>query len=1412
MDDVCSGGWRQLDFVEPQSRHTGKYKDAWDYNDCQGFWGPVQESRLLLGKIDAEDFRGTPTSVRDAVGIAETRVHFAPYNPYPYPGDPPSPGDCYVTTEYFTSFDTEEFYFYQYYASRPSQAKSQSIHHIGAGRSTFSGGATGHWNVAPQEVPASRNAVCVSCDDVVSLDARFRCLQNERVHANNYREHSDSHVGRNLGYLLEVLEVQGEDLTVEQRTFVRNLVAERTISVANNDSGYYCESEPDFLEMDSRGERCEEAEEIEWRFRFCAQLLAPHVSVDLIADGPSSEFVHCTAMYEDLLDLRDSGTACAVEPYVVEATRILDALYDKVLLDITEQAASLGGPNPGPEQSLKSAALFARALRMVDDYGVALDVISDADDASWKKQELLARFWRTIDDVRELRDPFYALLLTGAAGEGTDRDDFIQQVDFDSISENGDVNAALAQVRQQSSKIDQELLRAVSLDTRGDGTPNLHGDLLLFYLGQVLNPLQTTLRGLSDAHDIGCAFIDCRPQAPVPATYTPVSALWGLVASIDDAADLNARLSTYGNQNGASTISIDGWEAGFHGVPNMTGAIRSALGTHLDAGSSYQLEELLDVDPAGVSSLAKGFVQLLVEAKTRSGTYESVGLFRPSLGASQTTSFEASKRDDIVALVSQVAHDLEAATSSFEARTTQLIHEIMAARTNQAVSVRVRNKITSLADQADQLDRRILSHNLSVSQRPSLHEVVVELRRAADATPATALTTIPDSRYNGVSTIPITAANAAWSPGLPYTDVGLIAAHQAIAVDAGEVLGISATGNYLPNCSLRLSDVLDADGSGAPSAIPDDVSAGPEGYLLSWSGSSWEADSASQTNAFTIAAGVRGEACYNANSLFHIFTVRACAYLSSDVSHRRDSTHSSGTDGRTSASFAVGTRLKNTPFPNMPAGALLAVEMPRGQTHPNYIRDVHVVRSAGILVPSGHDSDVYLVVNDSTQCGTPDTTQELSVTITKLAGASSVVRQILGALAAVGEIFREARGVVIEQGEFLPSQRQQLRGDAYVAAMSGVSSDNGDAIAVSAFPEPLRSAFDHYITHQLLLIEHALRISQLERELQVLDLEMNTLLAEERAIATNQYLGNQLPALSIRALDADYFLRRSNDLGRLIQEFIVPIVETWYPDAKANIKHGIIAPGSSSPGMDALVNIGPATSPLEVAELLYGVAVLAREEIRRADRRDRETAGARGDLIAVTFVKPGFSADTVFKNADSARSAALWEAMLSGSEGVIQLYPEDLYQAGGGTHVLDCSRELPVLRHVAIVLSGQNATDGLGQAPRLRLAGHVGQNQTYVSSAGITEYSLAEAWSPIQIPFSSDRPNGVVAQARAVVWTSGPGSAPYSPPEGVSPFAPMFIDFQHADQVWLSSATEAVVLLEVETIQNSSVLGVATCN
>src|SRR6185436_3957363 len=105
--------------------------------------------------------------------------------------------------------------------------------------------------------------------------------------------------------------------------------------------------------------------------------------------------------------------------------------------------------------------------------------------------------------------------------------------------------------------------------------------------------------------------------------------------------------------------------------------------------------------------------------------------------------------------------------------------------------------------------------------------------------------------------------------------------------------------------------------------------------------------------------------------------------------------NSGGSDHHSSAGFASGLRLEDTPFPDMPVGSLLVVLTDPGT---DTIRDVRVVRSAGTSILIKTAADAHFVVNDKHCTDGNGNGPPLSLSVRSMTSELDAAKAAIGAM------------------------------------------------------------------------------------------------------------------------------------------------------------------------------------------------------------------------------------------------------------------------------------------------------------------------------------------------------------------------------------------------------------------------------
>lgn len=1107
----------------------------------------------------------------------------------------------------------------------------------------------------------------------------------------------------------------------------------------------------------------------EWEFDYCERILNGHVSAELLSSHDGTLVARCHQLYQGLSAQAD----------IQEVTRINHTLLDRLFTRLGDRLAQAS-------RSEERVTVIAEAFASLQAWYDGRTTIASPDAVDDELSGLLTSLLGRVEATRRLRDPLIDALLRGQEGELTEPvEDRVARVDPDRVDPDI-LEAALRDTHALSSEVEQELVRAALADPRRVGGTALARAPLLALIGAVVEPLVERLDAVTSAHDLACILAGCSPTAVgAPPRATKVSRLWLLLAVLDQKVD--AQVAAQAD----TTFALSGWKDTFAVLTSSDDALKRALSEVV--GHDYVAGELVALDRTTMPPSLIRLATSLARAQERERSYRATGQLVPGSGRELLTGVDVLKRDEVVGYLRARRSDLEGRTQRHGDEIVRLVQSLVSERQNEAARLRLEEKRARIVEDAELLESRRRAH-----MQAAVPDTLSELTRAfVDVQGA-----IDGSQYVSIMGHPAVhlSARDAMFDGSAHS-INEITARPPITISRGEVLSLAVEGQWAPTCALLQAELVTADGL---SAVPVQLShayTGPEGYSVVWSNSTYEAASSSVQGTESNTVGVRIETCTGPDFIFT--KTQACAYADASLAQSWSTSDGSGDDRRTSASLVSGLYLPTTPL-FAPTGSLVVVEMPRGVTELRHARDVHVVRGPHTSIPVRADADLYLVVNDRS-CVAADASA-LTIQLRTLASASAVASQLLTRIAQTITAVRAAEPGLVARGEVLSGELAQLRSDALLSA---VSVTTGPSIPVSDYPAPLAALFQAVLDRELLRLERMVRITSIERELYVLGRELAATRQDLAYAGSAQALLHALPSWGVHNLDTEYLRVSVANIGRVIRDFVYPVIDLWYPAVRSQIQR--------DPAITALLDLEPGR-PLHLH--LRDLVTLSRtieDQLAVADITARSSGAARR-LVAVSFRRPdvadgtafaghssfegdGFVGGTVYRTADPTRARTLWEAILRGDVGEVRITPDEIY-AHGGTATLACAQELPVLRHLAFSVirpaNAENANPAILDTLLTRVTGMSRSEQSFASASGPVTYQVTNPrWLPVEAPYVYAAADEAATIVQAALYSAQ--GAPRTSVMGLSPFASFDIDWGSVTPSDLTFASEIVVWMEVES-------------
>lgn len=375
-----------------------------------------------------------------------------------------------------------------------------------------------------------------------------------------------------------------------------------------------------------------------------------------------------------------------------------------------------------------------------------------------------------------------------------------------------------------------------------------------------------------------------------------------------------------------------------------------------------------------------------------------------------------------------------------------------------------------------------------------------------------------------------------------------------------DILTFQVSGEWSPSCAISKSIYHD---------LARSEGIGPEGYSLQISkdaatvasvndyddtsdfSSKSKNHSISDTSSSSVSLGLKVTADLGFKFLGSGSGVQA--YADTKTSQSRDETTTNSTssgsqtssgkrisndilnENRNSARFALGIRLEeHTPFPEMPAGSLLLVELPQHTAHSFINPRVRILHRQTTIVAT-QSSRYFLIVND---CNGLDT-RELSVRILQERPALEVARHLSQKMQSVVKWMDEREAELIKSGEIASSHLNSLKSTARAElALGGFAPEDVPLLT------PL---FENWIDRQIDNMSLKIRILQIQRRIIPLISQIERLQKELEVIGKNQQNNEIVQSWIREEFRLSKIRSKVESVVYVLRNQAIPILRVRYP-------------------------------------------------------------------------------------------------------------------------------------------------------------------------------------------------------------------------------------------------------------------------
>ncbi|SDD90048.1 hypothetical protein SAMN04488504_103167 [Myxococcus virescens] len=1213
---------------------------------------------------------------------------------------------------------------------------------------------------------------CSTCDhlpmqDDSDVNAKYACI---RLRLNRLmRDTKSDRVERNVtaSQLRRLIEMRGDALTAAN-------LADALSLYRNSRFGSNCNND---LMVPEVSPTCDPSIEHDRSFleTVCHPLSLDHVQVAV-----TRQFLdECL----DFIENAPLDPQCGLQPYALPYRDVSISLLKKVF-------AAPHGPSGAPRQQtlVNNLAALERwryhSLRVLH----ASDNYLEAPPQFWEELSvLMSAFWKGAYDSEQQ-------IGTTLSPEALD-----------------DLSAAYM-------KVDREvLLSAFAPESY------VQSALLLPVMSDAFHGMVDRLRVASASHDLACRYLTCASGQ----LSTEVSQLWNLLSLLDDAAALQSAL------NSSNKVRSE-WRAVFQAIVNqhsrLAGAMSDALGQYpLPSGAP-----LRTLSHEQIPQIALGVSQLLREAHARSTSYEAHGLFdslhRNVLSRGMNTS--SLEQETLDGDLNALRNNLSQRVSEYTSTRTALIQDLLANLQTQQAETSGMWRITALHERMKVVSKDLagLRNNVEVAnvRQGDFMSAFDEVVATTDLNQLIHQDTIPP--------IMLSAGNAVYAGGSPdpETRIADIAARTngstpwMKATEAGDFLTVTVTGQWSPTCAIsqgthRLPGSPNTtkpilvtrteQGPNGSQTIP--VLTGPEGFLVNLQNSNFQAvskqtvkeDGTYRTFDKTASTCAGMEASYGSPSIvegawgasFKAY-VKAEGCLNWDWGERSSTTevdnNANGTESRSVAAFTTGLRAANTPFPQLPAGSLLLVEVERptapAQALRRHIRNIHPVQAPHTSIAIDRASDLYLVVNDKTGCG-PTAAGSLTVNISHSRPLAASIQQLGRAMAAVREDLRSKFPDYLRQGRLHPQDLSALRSQAFARLSTECNCNVNDP---SKIPTTFNGLFSAWLEHDLSILQRQVEILAVRREQDMLALELRALRDELASAQAESRWVRMLPLWNLRNLDGAQLDSRTREVVSGLNQYLYPIIHLRYPSVFTALANDSAARAR----LMHLVDMDWMAPALDRAESILDVEFDIRDKFASARAAANHLTPK---VVALSFPRPGVQADTPYRKVSDSRAAQVWDHLLTTGIAPFTVLPEDFYTASGGHAQLFCMEGSPIIRAMGL-FARVHVTDGvvLSSALATRALTQFGSQLAFPTLAGLETYQQSNAeWHFGGLPVTYGTASDALGtfEKHALPERVGNGLSPFTQfdVDGTVLFAPVRLD----EPPLIDMISELVLVFQVEPRQ-----------
>ena len=890
-----------------------------------------------------------------------------------------------------------------------------------------------------------------------------------------------------------------------------------------------------------------------------------------------------------------------------------------------------------------------------------------------------------------------------------------------------------------------------------------------------LSGIMERISALTDLHILAQS-LDAIP----PRRHLEIEQLVDMIAAVGDKSALGRAVG------GADAVRQE-WMAGFRALHQEHRRLEVAVQVATD--SPTYSKSWADARDLRIGSPEQELAGLILTARAWQGSRRSM------------RNLVASALPEIAGGIDDARVDLwltEATT-----KLTSLEHDLMRYREHRQELLRLARQNLHTDQASVQLEARLarLAEELSaVAQKKSdLEEVIADRRddlvsfeetfqRRSGATGQGAMRRL---RRGTEQVISLSAADV--PNGLPGDPLSYAVGHP-MALKKGDWIEIAAHGQWATTHALRMN---------APGLV--DSIAGPGGFDIVVNESLFQSSS-------------RGEQCTNfsnesaSQESYHSAGVEASAgfmawgngvQVRSSIGQRgsrtkvegqsvnRTEQQQGGQETRSGKSFRLPLCLPNTPFPDLPAGSLVMVQVEDGR-----LVDTAVV-SGLYTTRSQVDGEMYFIINDASPRGTSDNGHKVSV---RASVSYSPAETEAAVHAAMGELLQHL-STRLQDGP-VSDPRVETREEVFAWATQSLAERGFEHLDL---PDSWREFFLSWVVRHHAQFERQVALSDLQTSLRLLLIEREGVRREAGMLQDQRRLTRTEATWLSQNFDIEYLKSGVRSVSQFLGKTLVPYTRLTDSSFSTDQCSRDTQLSLASDKMMQLPRAGSSeSSRCDYGTNAEGLIHFGRFIVDRVRTQRAIRPPSHEQVVRVVIPRGRNRSETVPRYAGKViaeeRAARFWQAVDDNEPACVDIRMSDLYTSHPSVQSMLRDRcELPIVRQMGLFFdTGTNlhfeALNASQPTIEMELAPHV----TFALASGSLDYVVrGETWRYYALPVLTGPKERVLAEFRN--WQSNSGQ-PHRV-HGVTPFGRHHIDFSRKGpdlELILQHAEALVMVISLE--------------